>query len=150
MEFCGGQIWNGGGNWAVVFQFVSTHFYVRYVCLFLLVSDVKYDTAWGCLAVLGDTSLMDEIYVSVPSVSLIPWKSRPIFLATPLEHFGFSSPFGRCMYSWNFYVSGKMLSLVFPVWMMTYPVMNFLMNQLSPVCLIFMVEGAEVGIFLEV
>ena len=150
MEFCGGQIWNGGGNWAVVFQFVSAHFYVHYVCLFLLVSDVTYDLAGGCLAVLGYTSLMGEIYVSVPSVSLIPWKSRPIFLATLLENFGLSGPFVRCMYSWTFSVSGKMLSLAFLVWVVTSPVMKFLMNQLSPVCLIFMVEGAEVGIFLEV
>ena len=96
----------------------------------------------------GTQHLCTKNNVSILLMSLIPCKSCPIYLSMDLEYFWFSGPFMRCQYYCTLPVYGHMTALILPGWMETYPVMVFLMYQLSPIGIIVMGVGEGVWFFL--
>ena len=73
----------------------------------------------------GISYLWMKKHLYVPSVSLIPWNRRPISVDMDLVHFGLSSPFIRRMYYWDFTVYGQITTFIFPVCIVTSPVVFF-------------------------
>ena len=67
--------------------------------------------------------------VSVPSIYIIPCNRRLISFATTLVYFGVASPLSRCLHSWYFPVFEKTNAFIFPVWIVTSPVVLFVCTQ---------------------
>ena len=58
MDLCRGYACGGGGHWAVVYQFVSTHSYTYPVYPFIMGYHAAWDAAVGYFDVLGDPTFM--------------------------------------------------------------------------------------------
>ena len=93
---------------------------------------------WGILCLWINKS------VYLPSLYLIPWNNLPISLDMVLDHFGFSSPFIWCLYSWALPVSGKMTAFISTVCMVTLPVVIFFEHPILS-CLEHRLHGGLVG-----
>ena len=91
---------------------------------------------------------MYELACICPSIYMIPQKSWPISLDTALYHFSLYPPLIMCLYSWEFPISRKVTAFIWPGWMVTSPVILFVIYQSYPVWRTVVYGGAWVGIFL--